>query len=74
LVRSRGGPSDAFAYNWRGKAHFDNKQYDPAITDLEPAFRLDPLLSEARQNRERARAALAIPPIGAGSVPPGRAR
>jgi tetratricopeptide (TPR) repeat protein len=49
------------AYSWRGKAHFDKKQYALAMIDLEQALRLDPLLSEARQNHDRAQAALATP-------------
>jgi tetratricopeptide (TPR) repeat protein len=55
-------PKDALAYSWRGKAHFDKKQYALAMIDLEQALRLDPLLSEASQNHERAKAALATPP------------
>jgi Tfp pilus assembly protein PilF len=65
---------DAFAYNVRGRAYFDKGQYALAIVDYEQAIRLDPLLSEARQNRERAQAVLALPqttpqPLTAFAVP-----
>jgi tetratricopeptide (TPR) repeat protein len=52
-------PKDALAYSWRGQAYFDKKQYDLAVIDYEQALRLYPLLPEARQNHERAQAALA---------------
>jgi tetratricopeptide (TPR) repeat protein len=53
-------PKGAFAYNVRGKAYFDAGQYALAILDYEQAIRLDPKLAEARQNRERAKAVLAL--------------
>jgi tetratricopeptide (TPR) repeat protein len=50
----------ALASNWRGQSYFENKQHALAMIDDEQALRLDPLLSEARQNRARAQAALAM--------------
>jgi tetratricopeptide (TPR) repeat protein len=52
-------PKDAFAYNWRGNAWFDKASYDRAIADYDQAIRFDPTLTEARQGRERAQAAVA---------------
>jgi tetratricopeptide (TPR) repeat protein len=52
-------PDDALAYNRRGQAYFDKKQYDLAVIDYDQALRFYPLLSEARQNYERAQEALA---------------
>jgi tetratricopeptide (TPR) repeat protein len=67
-------PSDAFAYNARGKAYLDRGQFGLAIIDYEQALRLDPALIEARQNRDRARAAFALsqpsPPHGTFAAPP----
>jgi uncharacterized caspase-like protein len=53
-------PKYAFAYNARGKAYFDRSQYALAAVDFGKALQLDPSLAEARQNRERAEAVLAL--------------
>jgi tetratricopeptide (TPR) repeat protein len=50
-----------FAYNWRGNAWFGKGEYARAIADYDQALKLDFTLFDARQNRQRARAALASP-------------
>jgi tetratricopeptide (TPR) repeat protein len=57
-------PKDAFAYNVRGKAYFDKGQYAFAAVDFDQAIKFDPALTEARQNRERVQAVLALPQPG----------
>jgi tetratricopeptide (TPR) repeat protein len=62
-------PKDAFAHNVRGKAYFDKRDYATAIVDFDEAIRLDPSFQEARQNRDRAQAVLAVPQTKPQTVP-----
>jgi tetratricopeptide (TPR) repeat protein len=48
-------PTDAMAYNNRGKAYTDKKDYARAIADFTEALRLDPDLAEARDFLESLR-------------------
>ena len=44
-------PTDAAAYNGRGKAYEDKRNYDQAIADYTQAIRLDPKYAQAYNNR-----------------------
>ena len=48
-------PKDATAYNNRGSARYDRKEYDGAIADYDQAIRLDPKYATAYNNRGSAR-------------------
>jgi tetratricopeptide (TPR) repeat protein len=52
-------PNEALAYNARGFAYAGKRDYAHAIADYDQALTLDPSLFDARQNRERAQAAMA---------------
>jgi tetratricopeptide (TPR) repeat protein len=66
-VAIRLDPNDAFAYNVRGRAYLDQRQYDRAIADYVQALRLDPALPEARENRDRAGGARRCAAVRGGS-------
>jgi tetratricopeptide (TPR) repeat protein len=51
-------PRDAIAYNGGGNAYLYKDDFDRAISDYDQATRLYPTLTEARQGRDRAEAAL----------------
>jgi tetratricopeptide (TPR) repeat protein len=64
-------PNYARAWNHRGFAFAGKGDYVRAIADYDQALRLDQNLAIARQNRERAQAALAPPPGPASPVASG---
>jgi tetratricopeptide (TPR) repeat protein len=67
-------PKDTAAYNARGEAYFDKGEYAPAIAEFDQALKLKPAHAKARQNRERAQAALAAQlPAPSQALPPAQA-
>jgi tetratricopeptide (TPR) repeat protein len=54
-------PRNAVAYNARGESYAGKGDYARAIVDYDQALKLYPGLADARQNRDRAQAALAAP-------------
>jgi tetratricopeptide (TPR) repeat protein len=58
-IAIRRDPKNAAAYVHRGNAYNGKNEYQRAIADYDQALSIDPSLAEARQGRDRARAALA---------------
>jgi tetratricopeptide (TPR) repeat protein len=48
-------PGNAMAYNNRGGAYYNKKDYNRAIADYEAALRIDPNHALARDNLAKAR-------------------
>jgi tetratricopeptide (TPR) repeat protein len=67
-------PKYSAAYNSRGFVYASKGDYARAIADYDQALTLDPSLAVARQNRERAQAAIATPPEQTAPAPSGPER